>query len=80
MPESYAAKVDEALHLLTVAVGAEDWRLMHFVYEMVEDDVLSATQKESIEAYMASEYSNWGIGVGRVMNRMVLVDRLVVEH
>lgn len=53
---------------------------MHFVYEMVEDDVLSATQKESIEAYMASEYSNWGIGVGRVMNRMVLLDRLVVEH
>lgn len=41
---------------------------------------LSATQKKSIEAYMSSEYTNWGIGIGRVRNRTVLYDEVVVER
>ncbi len=41
---------------------------------------LSATQKKSIEAYMSSNYSNWGIGVGRVRGKDVLYDDVVVQH
>lgn len=43
-------------------------------------DAFSAVQKQSIEAFMKSNYANWGIGVGRVQGREVLFDRLVVEQ
>jgi hypothetical protein len=41
---------------------------------------LSQTQKKAIEAYMASNHANWGIGVGRIRGKDVLYDKLVVEH
>jgi hypothetical protein len=41
---------------------------------------LSANQKRSIEAYMSSQYTNWGIGVGRVRGKEVLLDNLVIER
>ncbi|MBA3342879.1 MAG: hypothetical protein H0T48_13725 [Gemmatimonadaceae bacterium] len=37
-------------------------------------------QKKSIEAFMSSNYANWGIGVGQVSDGEVQLDRLVVEH
>lgn len=40
----------------------------------------SSEQKTSIESYMKSKYTNWGIGVGRVSGVDVMADRLVVEH
>jgi hypothetical protein len=41
---------------------------------------LSSAEKESIEAYMSSRYTNWGIGTGRIRGEDVLYDNLVVEH
>lgn len=39
VPERFAAAVDEGLSLLPVAVRSEDWRLLHFIYEIVEGHV-----------------------------------------
>jgi hypothetical protein len=39
VPERFAAAVDEALSLLSVAARSEDWRLLHFIYEIVEGHV-----------------------------------------
>lgn len=41
---------------------------------------LSSVQKKSIEAFMSSNYANWGIGVGRIKGRDILYDELVIEH
>jgi hypothetical protein len=41
---------------------------------------LSASQRQSLEAYMSSKYTNWGIGVGRVQGRDVLYDKVVVKQ
>ena len=41
---------------------------------------LSASQRQSLEAYMSSKYANWGIGVGRVRGGDVLYDKVVVER
>jgi hypothetical protein len=41
---------------------------------------LSRSQKEAIEAFMSSNYANWGIGVGRIRGRDVLYDDLVVQR
>lgn len=37
-------------------------------------------QKASVEAYMSSNYKNWGIGVGRIDGVDIMADRLVVQH
>lgn len=37
----------------------------------------SAAERKSIEAYAASKYKNWGVGVGRTNGPDVLCDRLV---
>lgn len=39
IPDRFAAEVDEALALLPAAVRSEDWRLLHFIYEIVEGQV-----------------------------------------
>lgn len=41
---------------------------------------MSDPDKRALEAYMASKYRNWGIGVGKQKGREVLFDRLVVER
>jgi len=43
-------------------------------------NTLPAQDKKAVEAYMGSNYSSWGIGVGRVRGGDVLYDDLVVEH
>jgi hypothetical protein len=39
VPDRFAADVDEALSLLSVAARSEDWRLLYFIYEIVEGNV-----------------------------------------
>jgi hypothetical protein len=41
---------------------------------------LSTADKDALQAFMASKYANWGIGVGRQKGREVLFDRLVIER
>jgi hypothetical protein len=39
VPGQFTAAVDEALSLLSVAVRSEDWRLLYFIYEIVEGHI-----------------------------------------
>jgi hypothetical protein len=46
----------------------------------VEWDKLSKAERTSLENYMSTQYSNWGIGVGRMHGHEVYFDRLVIKH
>ena len=40
---------------------------------------MSSQEQSAVVAWISSEYTNWGIGVGRVSGRDVLSDRLVMQ-